>query len=476
MENHQQRKAGTSRMSEKLEQRYQVLYEYLDLLGRREHLRLEIEPRFRPDQLQPVIDDRAKLAELARLGVEMAEKNKEAAGLEREVAIEEIKVWSLSRDFAERKMRLVSGGVLAAGEELWKYERERVGERYDDFPMRTYEFHDCMQDLYQQPGARDQEAAVLGTGGQDVVVLLSTSWSTDIDGAPLVQCQISGEFFPKDDVEIAPIVPYFVDSGAFAPLLFGSGAESLRGSGNFLVLHREIIKWFGTYKLVILPYDRDETPIRRWKAAVISSRLNSERFAGRSTLVSAFHSQELAFNNEQRPVARFAYFHFVMALVRAKMLNCEGWRDAWAKYYLNPPFPQQSQYMRECMLFGLFTYFDCGSIDLGIIDSWIRGNGFYEHETLYGRERDELARRILAGVDEAVVTAETQARIAASPDDSETESDSSEDDSEAEFDSSEDDSEAESDSSEDDSEAESYGSEDDSEAESGSSEDGSAED
>ncbi|CAH0026458.1 unnamed protein product [Clonostachys rhizophaga] len=464
MDNRWRLKPRPSRMQERLRQCRAVNDEYLNLLDRYECLRQEVEPRFRPDELQPVIDDRAQLAEMAILKVRMAEKNKEIARLEREVTIEELKIWPHSREFLERRMRLVSGRFLAAGEEVWTSERERIGELHSDFfPMCNFSFHDYMVALYRQPDAPGGEA-MFGTSTMgETMVVPSDGWRADPGGGAMVRCQISGELFPVADMRAAPIVPDFVHTSAFGPLLFGSDAESLRGSGNFLSLHREIEKWFGTYKLVILPNDPEETPIRRWKTAVISSQLNSERFAGRETLVSAFDSQELVFNDEERPVAKFAYFHFVMALVRIKMLNYEGWRDVWAEYWINPPFPQGSLYMRECMLFALFTYFSFSGADLAIIDSWIGGNGFYEDEILRGREKDELARRILVGVEEAVVKTEDEAERLAAPDDSETESESSEDsdssgDSEddSEADSSEGDSESEddseSDSSEDDSE------------------------
>uniref|UniRef100_A0A8H7MZ86 Uncharacterized protein n=1 Tax=Bionectria ochroleuca TaxID=29856 RepID=A0A8H7MZ86_BIOOC len=409
MDNRWRLKPRPSRVQEKLRQRRAVEDEYLNLLERYECLREEVEPRFRPDELQPVIDDRAQLAEMAILKIKMAEKNKEIAALDREVTIEELKIWPHSREFLERRMRLVSGRFLAAGEEVWTSERKRIGELHSNFfPICNLDFHDCMVALYRQPDAPGGEAMFGTSTTGETMVVPSDGWRADSDGGPM----------------------------SLRPVAFRGGAESLRGSGNFLSLHREIEKWFGTYKLVILPNDPEETPIRRWKTAVISSQLNSERFAGRETLVSAFDSQELVFNGEERPVAEFAYFHFVMALVRAKMLNYEGWRDVWADF--------------------------CGA-DLVIIDSWIRGNGFYEDEILRGREKDELARRILVGVEEAVVKTEDRAERIAPSDDSETESDGSED--------SEDDSEAdssegnsESDGSEDDSESD--GSEDDSESDS----------
>ncbi|VUC36893.1 unnamed protein product [Clonostachys rosea] len=416
------------RVQEKRDRQYAVLFDYLNLLARHQGLRQEIEPRFEPDQLQPVIDDQAQLAELAKLGVKIGEKNKEVVGLEREVAIEEIKLGMYSREVSVQKMRAVCRRFLNAGRELWAYERKRLGEPPSEFFIRNFDFGGCMLALYQRPDARG-------------VVERLPDWRPNFEGAQLLRCQISGELFPSDDIKVSHIVPPFVHSRAFGPLLFGPDAEPLRGSGNVLLLHREIKKWYGTYKLVIVPFDREETPIRRWKTEIISSRLNRERFANEGAPVSTFHSRELVFDNEERPVAKFAYFHFVMALVRAKMLNCDRWQDIWAKYWLNPPFPGGSLYIRECILFALFTHFSFSGVDLAMISSWIRGNGFvrlHDLETFHGCEKDELARRILAGVEAAVEKMEIRARTVIFPDDSDLESDSEEDYSETASESTED--------------------------------------
>lgn len=54
---------------------------------------------------------------------------------------------------------------------------------------------------------------------------------------------------------------------------------------------------------------------------------------------------------------RFMYFHFLMAMIRIKDLRHRGWKDTWAKYYSQPPFPTPTKYIRESMLLALVEHF-----------------------------------------------------------------------------------------------------------------------
>jgi hypothetical protein len=63
--------------------------------------------------------------------------------------------------------------------------------------------------------------------------------------------------------------------------------------------------------------------------------------------------KELVFLGEKRPVSRFLYFHFVMALVRIKDLQRRNWQDVWARYHEHRPFPTPGNYMRKAMLLAL---------------------------------------------------------------------------------------------------------------------------
>ncbi|KAH7010033.1 hypothetical protein EDB80DRAFT_714379 [Ilyonectria destructans] len=106
-------------------------------------------------------------------------------------------------------------------------------------------------------------------------------------------------------------------------MLFGNRAESLQGAGNSLLLSGHISRWFDSYHLLVLPIDATETPTRRWRTDVISSDIQN------SPYTAEHNGKELVFLNDKRPVSRFLYFHFVMALVRinaqtSRMAGCLG--------------------------------------------------------------------------------------------------------------------------------------------------------
>ncbi len=92
-----------------------------------------------------------------------------------------------------------------------------------------------------------------------------------------------------------------------------------------------IESWFDKYLLVIVPVDSPESPIQRWRTDVVSSDIKNSPYwidaDGTSHLGGDLDGKELTFLGEKRPVSRFLYFHFVMALVRIKDLGRQGWQN-----------------------------------------------------------------------------------------------------------------------------------------------------
>lgn len=169
-------------------------------------------------------------------------------------------------------------------------------------------------------------------------------------------------------------------------MLFGNRAESLQGAGNSLLLSGHINRWFDSYHLLVLPIDATETPIRRWRADVISSDIQNSLYTAEHT------GKELVFLNDKRPVSRFLYFHFVMALVRINDLKPRGWQDVWARYYEQRPFPTPGNYMRQGMLLARATHFE--TADISVVNSWIKDHGFDSPLQLTDDEAMEAPRRV----------------------------------------------------------------------------------
>ncbi|KAK0721131.1 hypothetical protein B0H67DRAFT_213043 [Lasiosphaeris hirsuta] len=202
----------------------------------------------------------------------------------------------------------------------------------------------------------------------------------------------------------ARIVPFFLDSDDIGENLFGSRAPSLRRVGNALLLLGKIKKWFDIYHLLIVPVNTKETPITRWKVNVISSDIQNLSYSRPEDITRDLDGKELKFNNDKRPVSRFIYFHFIMALIRIKDVKRQGWQDVWARYYQQRPFPTPGNYMRQSMLLALATHF--GTAEMNVVKSWIADHGFDSPLMLSDDESAEAARRVHLAVDEAIACAE----------------------------------------------------------------------
>lgn len=92
-----------------------------------------------------------------------------------------------------------------------------------------------------------------------------------------------------------------------------------------------------------------------------------------------------------------------MALIRIKDVKRQGWRDVWARYYQQKPFPNPGNYLRQSMLLALATHF--GTADMSVIESWIVDNGFESPLMLTEDETTEAARRVHLAVEDAIARA-----------------------------------------------------------------------
>jgi hypothetical protein len=144
-------------------------------------------------------------------------------------------------------------------------------------------------------------------------------------------------------------------------------------------------------------------PITRWKTDVISSDINNTVYhiADRKNYTGKeLDGKELVFRGEKRPVSRFLYFHFIIALVRIKDLERRGWQETWARYYQQRPFPTPGNYMRKAMLLVLATHVEAA--DMKVVESWISDHGFETPLMLRDGQAMEVARRVHEAVEEAV--------------------------------------------------------------------------
>ncbi|KAL6892127.1 hypothetical protein GGI43DRAFT_414175 [Trichoderma evansii] len=218
-------------------------------------------------------------------------------------------------------------------------------------------------------------------------------------------CHISGTWHLDMHHRAAHIVPFCRNNNDFDELIFGARAESLHRAGNALLLSNRIKEWFDNHHLIVVPVDPTETPITRWRTDIISPIIRESEYTyGLWPRSKDFDGKELVFLNEKRPVPRFLYFRFVMALIRIKDLKQTGWEDVWARYYEQRPFPVPGIDMRESMLLALATHF--GATHMRVVESWITDHGFESPLKLTDDESVEAARRVYMVVEEVAESAE----------------------------------------------------------------------
>ncbi|KAH8897722.1 hypothetical protein GQ53DRAFT_778019 [Thozetella sp. PMI_491] len=372
-----------------------------------ESLSRKIEPDVEPDQEQLEVDRQAGL-QLASLGVELASKEKEAIRLEREVIAKEQDAGILHPEAARKRLRSLSQRYFSAGDDLWRHQKKKI--RFDDpgtvrlFEPRANGLSECLLALYKKSDGLDKKRKRPSNWRRDTLAYYAGI--RDVCDKPeneLVWCHISGMWHLGDTVKAAHIVPFFLDMESIGEILFGSRAESLQRAGNALLLSNRIKGWFDGYHLVVVPVDAQETPIKRWRTDVISADIQNTPYMIYHP-AKELDGKELVFLNEKRPVSRFLYFHFIMALVRIKDLRRQGWQDIWARYYEQRPFPTPGNYMRQSMLLALATHFE--SVDMHVVESWIVDHGFESQLKLAEDEAMEAARRVHAAVEAVTSRAE----------------------------------------------------------------------
>ncbi|KAI0870434.1 hypothetical protein GGS24DRAFT_492989 [Hypoxylon argillaceum] len=213
-------------------------------------------------------------------------------------------------------------------------------------------------------------------------------------------CHATGAYLWNRHVEATHIVPFFLNAENLGNQMFGSRAVELDEPNNALLLQDPIKSWFDRYFLVIIPVDRTEIPITRWKILPMGSTI-SPKWVSRGFTQCwiedqdpeiTITSRELTFLNEARPASRFLYFHFIMALVRARDADMPGWKEEWARYFTEQPFPTPGSYLRNSMLGAINQRF--GVTDAKLIENWLQGQGVEAPIELSPCEAEIVASRV----------------------------------------------------------------------------------
>jgi len=390
----------------------------------------------------PEPDHKARL-ELAHLGTELAEKEQDVIRLERDSVFDEEDRGICGSQVAKSKLRQLDKRYFAAGEGRWEHQKRIV--RFDPEASRLFDPRvnaevEPILALYrriQDPGPkmnvvrkkrstiRDRRKDVWRN---EVIEYYSGSkpqylpYGAGIRGG--IWCHILGRTTPEYDETVVTIVPtrFLSDAECIGETVFGSRAPSVISLGNSLLMSVGSFQ-FNDFKLVIVPVDPTETPIRRWRCEFMSPEPAKERvFQGE--WYSLRHGRELVFRNDKKPAPCFLYFHFIMALARMRDLRRPGWQVVWARYHQERPFPTSFAYMRKSMVLALFKHFDTPVAEMPMLESWIAGNGFEVSSCLLtDAESAEAARRLREAAEIRLLDGERQMRLNIYETDSSSESD-----------------------------------------------------
>ncbi len=356
--------------------------------------------------------------ERACIGVELAKQTEEELDLERKIVGEGRVAQVISDKTAEAQYRDINRRVLSAGDALWSNSKKE--QRMEDpgavrlmYPGES-KMAECLLALYKKSDGLEKVRKRPNSWRQDALdFYLGT---IDYHDKPIskdqnrifVWCHITGAWYHPKLVKAAHIVPFFLDMDRISEILFGSQSESLEKGGNALLLSVTVKSWFDKYMIVVVPLDPTERPIRRWRTDVLTSDIANSKtdltVEGQWIRGQDLDGKELVFLGEKRPVSRFLYFHFVMALVRMKDVGRRGWQDAWARYYQERPFPTPGPYLRKSMLLALATHFQ--TADMKVIEGWITDHGFETPLIMQDDQAREVARRVHDAVEEMVARAE----------------------------------------------------------------------
>ena len=210
-------------------------------------------------------------------------------------------------------------------------------------------------------------------------------------------CPVTRDYFEPNHMNAAHIVPSMVGP-EIADYVFGAGSGTrLFSADNCLLLHRTVEEHFDKGHFVIIPADPTEKPILTWKIMTTNDDAHKADM-GRTTL-DKLEGTNLVFKNNNRPAARFLYYHFVVTLLRNKLYRTAGYATYMENLTTGKPFATMDKYLRKSHLLMLARKAgDLNEHEEKIIIN--DQNTFEEEEALIENEEAEIARRALQEPDD----------------------------------------------------------------------------
>ena len=205
-------------------------------------------------------------------------------------------------------------------------------------------------------------------------------------------------YYDSTNFIAAHIVPYRLGPEV-VDYLFGAGSGSrLNSPDNCMIIHRDAEHLLDNGSFVLMPADPSESPIRSWKIRITNSAaINAD--VGRKYL-RELDNKEVEWKNENRPAARFLYFHFVITLLRNQRDRTPGWEKFLAELPTGKPFATMGPYLRKSTLMTLTRYArDLDAQNEAKILSVEDKELFDDGKGIEPHEEEEIARRVLKAED-----------------------------------------------------------------------------
>ena len=342
----------------------------------------------------PINYSRLKIEELE---AEQDDERHQKRYLDLEFESKAITAKDFRRQHGEANRRIVS-----LGDEKWKHSQalraleEKQGRVQPLGPDSEGAYVAAMLKLYKDPRkSAKRDSSVQTAMRNDAIAKYEPGKGAEPDK---FWCPISKDYYDCKNVVAAHIVPSRLGP-ELMDYTFGHGSGSrLFAADNCLLIQKGVEEHFDAGHFVLIPADRCESPIKRWKIHVTNeSCLNSDM--GRKR-VKDFDGTEVEFKNEVRPAARFLYYHFIITLLRNKHYRCPGWERSLETLIAGQPFATPGRYLRASMLLVLARKIgDLSAEEEGrLYDTDLV---FNDNEGLTPREEDEIARQCLEATTEA---------------------------------------------------------------------------
>jgi hypothetical protein len=332
-----------------------------------------------------------------KLKIDAIEMEQEGLRIDREELVLEYKEKRFDGGRFNKACDSINKRISSLGEDLWqsKQELRSLKEKTGKISLLTIDsdtlFATTLLRLYKDPFTKNRSSTEQSTMRRESIQVYNARKTED--GYDMLRCTLLDEYFPAGDVVTAHIVPARLGP-ELVDYIFGEGIGSrLFRSENSILMHKALERAFDNANIVLVPVDRTESPIRRWKIVV------SNRSAKKQPLVLVntktlgdVDGKEIRFLTGHRPASRFLYFHFVISLLRGRAYRQPGWETALEDLKSGYPWPTPGAYLRSTMLIALAKVL--GDVNESYLEALAREYTFDQPNKLAADEEKEIARRI----------------------------------------------------------------------------------